>query len=63
VKGLQLRYFVLKPKGTDRYAKASRAAMRRYAKLIQEENPELAQDLREWAEREQIDPFEERENG
>jgi hypothetical protein len=50
--GLLLKYFVLKPAGKDRYAQASRRAMRAYAGLIAEENPALAQELREWADRE-----------
>jgi hypothetical protein len=52
--GLIMKYFVLKPAGDDAYAKASRAAMRRYADLIKEENSELCSELREWADREQI---------
>lgn len=50
--GLVMKYFVLKPKGDDVYASASRGAMRQYAKLIQLENPELSVQLREWADRE-----------
>ena len=50
--GLMLKYFVLKPHGDDAYAKASRAAMRAYAKHIRAENPELSDELREWADRE-----------
>lgn len=52
--GLTMKYFVLKPKGPDRYAQASRAAMRRYAKVIKVENPQLAADLMDWADREYI---------
>lgn len=47
--GLQMKYFVLKPKGNDPYAAASRAAMHQYAKFIEPENPELAKELRDWA--------------
>ena len=47
--GLQMKYFVLKPKGDDPYARASRAAMHHYAKFIEQENPELAKELRDWA--------------
>jgi hypothetical protein len=54
VSGLEMKYFVLKPKGDDLYARASRAAMRQYAKLIQEDNATLANELREWADKEQI---------
>jgi hypothetical protein len=50
--GLMMKYFVLKPSGNDGYAKASRAAMRAYANNIREENPELCNELREWADRE-----------
>ena len=50
--GLEMKYFVLKPKGNDEYAKASRGAMRQYARLIEQVNPELANDLREWADKE-----------
>lgn len=47
--GLKMKYFVLKPKGNDRYAKAARKAMRAYALHIQNENKELADELRDWA--------------
>lgn len=50
--GLQMKYFVLKPEGNDLYAKASRAAMRRYARLIDRENKILAIDLMNWADSE-----------
>ena len=56
--GLQLKYFVLKPAGKDAYAKASRAAMRKYADLIKEENHKLANELRAWADDEAIIAFE-----
>ena len=52
MKGLQMKYFVLKPKGDDAYAKASRVAMHYYADSIKEENPELAESLDNWAEEE-----------
>lgn len=47
--GLQMRYFVLKPKGKDAYARASRAAMFRYSLAIMGENPELSRELLDWA--------------
>lgn len=47
-----MKYFVLKPKGSDPFAAASRAAMLRYADMIQGHEPRLAEDLREWALRE-----------
>lgn len=50
--GLQLRYFVLDPKGDDAHARASRAAMRAYAFSIRERNQTLAFELIEWTERE-----------
>ena len=46
--GLVMKYFVLKPDGDDTYAEASRSALRAYATVIREENPELAADLDEW---------------
>lgn len=52
--GLEMKYFVLKPKGGDAYAAASRKAMRTYATMIKQENPELAKELREWADSEQF---------
>lgn len=53
--GLQMKYFVLKPAGDDPYAKASRAALREYAKSIMDENTELAIDLYDWVYGEEID--------
>jgi hypothetical protein len=50
--GLLLKYFVLKPKGSDAHAAASRAAMRTYARMIRTENVSLSDDLRQWADRE-----------
>lgn len=52
--GLAMKYFVLKPKGDDKYAEASRKAMRAYATHIQQENPELCDELRAWADSESI---------
>ncbi|PCI27311.1 hypothetical protein COB52_04985 [Candidatus Kaiserbacteria bacterium] len=46
--GLIMKYFVLKPRGQDIYAKASRAAVRAYAKVIEEENPEFSHGLLQW---------------
>lgn len=48
--GLEMKYFVLKPHGDDEYAKASRKAMRAYASQIRQVNPELSQELRDWAD-------------
>lgn len=50
--GLVMKYFVLNPAGNHAYAEASREAMQAYADVIQHTNPALAEDLREWAERE-----------
>lgn len=50
--GLIMKYFVLKPAGTSPHAAASRRAMRVYADEISDTLPELALDLREWADRE-----------
>lgn len=51
-KGLEMKYFVLKPKGYNPYAKASRKAMLRYAEEIRIENPTLAKELKDWVLRE-----------
>ena len=50
--GLEMRYFVLKPRGTDAYAVAARDALLEYADSISGENPDLASDIREWVRRE-----------
>jgi len=50
--GLVMKYFVLKPHGVDKYAEASRKAMLAYASHIREENPELCQNLIDWADSE-----------
>jgi hypothetical protein len=47
---LKMKYFVLKPKGIDAYAEASRQAMKTYAKWIKKENPELSRDILNWVE-------------
>ena len=53
--GLQMKYFVLKPRGDfhDPYAKASRAALQAYAREIRDENPGLYADLEKWRIEEQ----------
>lgn len=48
-KELQMKYFVLKPRGTTAYAAASRKALRAYADAIQTTNLELAIGLRVWS--------------
>lgn len=52
--GLLMKYFVLKPKGKDVYARASRKAIRAYAMGVYAENPQLAKDLRDWADTEML---------
>ena len=47
-----MKYFVLKPEGTDIFAKASREAMLRYAEVIKDADPELSKGMSEWALRE-----------
>ncbi|MFI5404889.1 MAG: hypothetical protein ACHQ1D_00100 [Nitrososphaerales archaeon] len=42
----------MKPKGDNRYAEASRKAMRIYASHIESINPELCKQLRQWADEE-----------
>ena len=51
--GLLMKYFVLKPRGGNIYAKASRAALKAYADTVAGDNPELARDLKDWADKEQ----------
>ena len=49
--GIELKYFVLKPKaksGYDPFAQASQAAMYTYADRIEHYDKQLAKDLREW---------------
>ncbi len=58
---LMMKYFVLKPAGTDIFAKASRRAMAHYASEIREEHPEFAAQIREWAAREGVNALEAQE--
>jgi hypothetical protein len=51
--GLMMKYFVLKPNGNDAYAEASRAAMEVYADIIEDENPTMADNLRDWIDKEE----------
>jgi hypothetical protein len=48
MEGLMMKYFVLKPKGNDIYAKASREAMKEYAFIIKNENRQFADDIINW---------------
>lgn len=50
---LEFKYFVLKPKGNDSYAYASRQAMLAYAKCIMDEDIALSDDLIKWVTREE----------
>jgi len=45
---LLMKYFVLKPRGNDPHAIASRAAMLVYADTVSWTHPQLAKDLRSW---------------
>jgi hypothetical protein len=51
--GLRMKYFVLKPRGKNAYAQASRKAMWIFANAIKDENPVLAKELRDWVETEE----------
>lgn len=53
--GLEMKYFVLKPGGNDMYAAASRAALLAYADAVEAINIPLAQDLRNWVDRIELD--------
>lgn len=56
--GLEMRYFILKPKGNKEHNRASRIAIRHYAKHIRNENPEFAHQLHKWADEEGIEASE-----
>ena len=45
---LEMKYFVLKPRGNNLYAAASRLAMDAYAHVIQDTDHELANSLKTW---------------
>ena len=60
--GLQMKYFVLKPGGSDKYGEASRSALQVYANVIEQENPQLANDLKNWVD-DLIHAINNRENG
>lgn len=58
---LERKYFVLKPRSSrarDTHAIAARAALRKYADWIADEDPELAKDLRVWVKEEATKAFE-----
>lgn len=48
--GLCMKYFVLNPTKDNLYGRASRAAIREYAKYIQMQNFKLATDLNTWVD-------------
>ena len=45
---LELKYFVLKPRGESPFAQASRLAIKAYAESIQSTDEKLAGDLMVW---------------
>lgn len=49
---LEMRYFVLKPEGNGRHNKASRMAMRAYARYIKQFDEKFADELCKWANKE-----------
>ena len=53
--GFLIKYFVLKPKGKDQFAIASRAAMRTFAQSMHGHDNELADYVKAWAESETPD--------
>lgn len=61
--GLQIKYFVLKPAGDDAHAMSCRAAMRCYARHIEMELPELASEVKDWADAEELASAERYQNG
>jgi hypothetical protein len=50
---LEMKYFVLKPRGKGPFPEASRAAMRSFARSITTEDETLAETLLFWAETEE----------
>lgn len=55
--GLEMKYFVLKPRSKapgDAYALASREAMHTYAETIRDTNPRLASEIMNWVTQEEI---------
>ena len=49
---LEMKYFVLKPKGNSNFAAASRVAMIAYADSIRNTDSDLARQLTDWANNE-----------
>lgn len=54
---LMLKYFVLKPRGMDWHAHASRMALVAYAQAIKGHEPELSQELLDWVAKETTDSY------
>lgn len=54
---LLLKYFVLKPRGMDWHAHASRMALVAYAEAIKGHEPELAKELMAWVDKENTDSY------
>ena len=52
---LEMKYFVLKPKGDNAYAAAARDAMLSYACMIEDDDAQLADELRQWVASEEPD--------
>ena len=55
--GLQMKYFVIKPKSkhyNDQFAHAARMAMHTYADCIEVEDAALAKELRSWVRTEEL---------
>ena len=46
--GLQLKYFVLSPLKSGPYGFAAREAMMAFAWAIEDEEPDLAKEVRDW---------------
>lgn len=51
--GLEMKYFVLKPRGKDPYARASRIAMKAYARSIKKTDAFFYRSLVEWVKEEE----------
>jgi len=54
--GIEMKYFILKPKSKsvdDKYAQASRHAMKAYSNFIYAQDPALAKELYDWQKKEQ----------
>ena len=47
---LEMKYFVLKPRGDSPFALASQAAMERFAKMMAPHDMDLSRDLLRWVQ-------------